>query len=453
MSTQQFSLIDKLPQSIEIEKLVLGYLIQNGKDFKIVRETINGHDFALPAHKTLFIAMEELYKKYRAYDYSILLDSLRENRSIDAIGGEMYIVELLEPSFTQKFEESLETYVRIIKEKAMLRKIQEKCVVILDKCRQHNLHSLTEMEKEIFDLRDIANSNTQDVYKPFGTVCRDTLLGLVEKPTKPISTGFIELDKILGGFYKKQLTIISAETSMGKSALAQNMFLHGNSKGYKIAYLTLEMTNDEMAIRAMQVLTGFPFNKIREMNISSEEFIELTHAIEYYEKFSGFISDKNLNINDIKKTTRKLKDDYNIDVLFVDHLHFITGTGRHENRAIEIGEYCRELKFLAKELDVSIVLLAQINRSSSKQMDRRPDLSDLKDSSSIEQHADNVLFIYREWIHNKESDPNLAEIIIAKNRNGERNRTVNLHFQGSSMTFSTLEQDNRQKRDFYGTDR
>ena len=432
---KDFALIDKLPHSIEAEKQLLGYLISDGKAFKSIRDALSPYDFALPQHQKLFSAMGDAYKKYQHFDKTILLDYLRENRDLEKIGGEAYIVQLLEPEIPI-FKENVDTYVRVIKEKSMLRKVHEKCVSIIGKCREHNSYSLEEMEKEIFELRTISQSNTENIYKSFASVCRDTIVKLSETPDMPMTTGFSSLDTILGGLYKNQVTVLAADTSMGKSALAQNIYLNLSKQGHKVAYLTLEMTNEEMAIRGLQMLTGFPFSKIREMRVSSEEYEEITKAVDFYDTLSGLISDKNVTIHDIKRTTRKLKEESKIDLIVIDHLHFITSHSRHETRAMEVDLYTKEFKALAKELDISILLLAQLNRSSASQVDKRPMLKDLKDSSGIAQNADNVVFIYRDWIYNKEADPTAVELIIDKNRNGERNVTVFLKFDGSCMTFS-----------------
>lgn len=431
MSSQDFSLVDKIPNSIDLEKELLGTLLLNGKNFLEVSNVLTSQDFALPNHKRLFYFMEQVFLKYKTVSDSLLLDYLKSNNEIDAIGGEIYFVEL-----TEMFApcNPVEVTAKIIKNKSRRRKLMEKGVILLGKCKEDTSDTDEELDKLLFEMNKI-NSITDDVYKKFGPVCRQTISDLINKPQLGINTGYFELDAVLGGFYKKQLTVLSAETSMGKTALALNFYCSFSKQGYKVAYLTLEMTEEEISIRALQILTHFSFNKIRSMSMTSDEFKELSNAVDYYDSISSVISDKNLQIFDIKKTTRKLKQDLNIDILIVDHLHFIKNNKISENRALEVSFYTSELKMLAKELDISIILLSQINRSSAKQLDRRPELSDLKDSSSIEQDADNVIFIYREWIHNKDSDPNLTEIIVAKNRNGERNKTVHLFFEGKSMEF------------------
>jgi replicative DNA helicase len=366
----------------------------------------------------------------------MLLDYLKENRELDKIGGESYLIELTSDiENTTKSAQLIDVCSKIIKEKALLRKIQEKCVSILGKCRVHDKYSVEDLEKEIFELRSLSLDSSDDIYSEFGGTCRQTVLDLTQNPEIPISTGFIQLDNVLKGLYKKQLTVLAADTSMGKSVLALQVFINSSKNGHKCAYLTLEMTKQEMSIRALQLLTGIPFYKIRTMNVSSQEFQQLSDAIEYYEKLKCVIADKNVTIHEIIKTTRKLKDENKIDLIVIDHLHFITSTKRHENKAIEIDTYAKELKAMAKDLDISVLLLSHINRSSMSQVDRRPSLKDLKDSSGIAQHADNVFFIYRDGIYNKEVDPSLTEIIIDKNRNGERNKTVNLIFDGITMSF------------------
>lgn len=436
MSSQDFSLIDKLPSSIELEKTILALILLDGNNFKEVKRYISGYDFAIPVHQKLFLSMDSLDQKYGKFNKEMLIDYLKENLELEKIGGEEYLIELTsDVQNISKSSQLIDVCSKIIKEKAILRKIQEKCVSILGKCKLHDKYSLEDLEKDIFELRNLPLNISDHIYTKFGETCRETLLNLTQLPEISISTGFIQLDAVLKGLYKKQLTVLAADTSMGKSSLALQIFLKAGINGHKCAYLTLEMTKQEMSIRALQILTGIPFYKIRTMDITSQEFQQLSDAIEYYEKLNCLIADKNVTIHEIIKTTRKLKDDNQIDLIVIDHLHFITSTRKHENKAIEIDTYAKELKAMAKDLDVSVLLLSHINRSSMSQLDKRPSLKDLKDSSGISQHADNVFFIYRDGIYNKEVDPAITEIIIDKNRNGERNKTINLMFDGTTMSF------------------
>ena len=447
---QPFSLIDKLPHSIELEKKLLGELLGSGEKFILVSESLTSHDFCLANHQRLYYFLQQIHLKYRTLSESIVLDYLTSNNELENIGGPSYFVELTEQILVS---EPIEVCAKIIKAKARRRKLIEKSVELIGKCKEDTPSTDEDVDKILFDVQRINSVIGDEVYKPFGVTCRQTIVDLMEKPQHGIKTGYTELDATLGGLYKKQLSVLAAETSMGKTALALNMFCNISQAGHKCAYLTLEMTEAEIAIRAIQIITKFSFNKIREMNMGTDDFITLSNAIDHYDKMTSLISDKNMQISDIKKTTRKLKQEHGVEVLFIDHLHFIKNNRISENRALEISHYTSELKVLAKELDISIVLLSQINRSSAKQMDRRPELTDLKDSGSIEQDADNVMFIYREWIHNKEANPNVAEIIVNKNRNGERNKTINLHFDGGSMSFTDFAPSNNYKDSYrYGQD-
>jgi replicative DNA helicase len=346
--------------------------------------------------------MDLLHQKYGKFNKEMLLDYLKENRELDKVGGSGYIIELTQDvENVSKSAQLIDVCSKIIKEKAILRKIQEKCVSILGKCSIHDKYSVEDLEKEIFELRSLPLNISENIYSKFGETCRQTLLDLTQKPEIPISTGFIQLDNVLKGLYKKQLTVLAADTSMGKSVLALQVFINASKNKHKCAYLTLEMTKQEMTIRALQLLTGIPFYKIRSMNVTSQEFQQLSDATEYYEKLECEIADKNVTIHEIIKTTRRLKEENNIDLIVIDHLHFITSTRKNENKAIEIDTYAKELKAMAKDLDISVLLLSHINRSSMSQVDRRPGLKDLKDSSGIAQHADNVFFIYRDGIYNK----------------------------------------------------
>ena len=439
MQSQDFSLIDKLPNAIDLEKTLLGIILIDSNYFNEVKRNISGYDFGLPQHQKLFLNMESINQKYGKFNKEMLIDYLKENLELDKVGGNEYLIKLTENiENISKATQIIDIYTRIIKEKSLLRKVQEKCVSILGKCRLHDKFTVEDLEKEIFELRNIQLKTVDNIYSKFGETCRQTILDLIQTPEIPIKTGFIKLDEVLRGLYKKQLTVLAADTSMGKSALALQIFLNASINKHTCAYLTLEMTKQEMSIRAIQILTGLPYYKIRTMDITSQDFQLLEDAIKYYETLDCLIADKNVTINEIIKTTRLLKEENKIELIVIDHLHFITSRKNHETKAIEIDTYAKELKALAKDLDISILLLSHINRSSLTQVDKRPSLKDLKDSSGISQHADNVFFIYRDGIYNKEVDPSLTEIIIDKNRNGERNKTVNLHFDGNTMSFKEI---------------
>lgn len=440
MNKQPFSLVDTIPNSIDLEKSLLGAIIFDGKTFDQVRNYINCHDFALPQHQKLFQAMEEMFNSNIAITSNLLLDKLKSSNLLELIGGEIYFVELYQDVHpnSEFFNIAIIECAKRIKIKSTRRKLMELFVQGISKTKEDTLDTDSELDVII---SKISNANSRTIESPYELLHEiggNYLISKAMSEFSPINSGFPSLDALLGGFKKKHLVTIAAEPSMGKTSFAWHIAINMAAKLHPVAYLSLEMTKEEMYKKALSVYTGMSDSEIDLTSISSPK-IDLFNKLNKtsFKDLSLYLTDQTLNILEIKRTTRLMKEKHNIQVLFLDHLHFMQSKKPHETRNAEISLITSELKALAKELDITIVMLSQLNRASSHRPseERRPLISDLRDSGSIAQDSDVVMFIYREGEYKQEIDPKITEIIIRKNRGGRRNVTANLVFDGATSSF------------------
>lgn len=439
MDKQSFSLVDKVPNSIDLEKSLLGAILLDGGNYRQVRDLVNANDFVLPNHKTLFQIFEEIYKKDSGTSASlnsiIVLDHLKSNNLLSNIGGETYFVELHE-NYAPKA--TVTECAKRIKIKSTRRKLMELFVQAITKTKE-DLHDTDNEIDQIISKINSANGQTVETpYKHISQTSEEFLLSLAN-PEKPgIKTGFFKLDEILGGLQKKQLITIAAETSMGKTTFAWNIAINAGLKKHPILYLSLEMSEMEMQKKAYSVFSGMSSRDLGQVTFIGKEINTLKQIHdEVFKTMPLYLTEQTLTLLDIKRTTRLMKSKYNIELLIVDHLHFMQSKKQSETRNLEISLITSELKALAKELNIAIIMLSQLNRAGAARLERRPMLTDLRDSGSIEQDSDIVIFIYRHGVHNPdEVDPSNTEIIVAKNRGGERNVTVELKFDGRIGLFT-----------------
>lgn len=434
----EFSLINKIPHSIDIEKTLLGLLLLNDKNYIECRDIVTFSDFALPQHQTLYYAIEQLYLREKKIDVHLLLDYIKSNELMEKIGGEVYFIEL---QTIIENSESIPNMAKIIRKKHHRRQIQEITVNLHAKLKEDLNYTDDEIDKLITDIVNANNSTLDESYSTAKSALAEAFNQLAKQSASGIMSGYPYLDEIIGGFKTKHLIVLAARPSMGKTMLALNMAMNMVRNKIPVAFLSLEMSKTDIALRAMVSMTGIPYGNIVSARVTSEEWESLTNLSVVFSEMPLFISEATMDMKEIRRTTRKLKQEHNIQVLFIDYLQLIAGTKYTDNRNLEIGWITKELKALAKELDIAVILLSQLNRSLEARMDKRPVASDLRDSGSIEQDADIVMFIYRDVVYNQEANPKEAELIVNKNRNGQSHLTVMLEFSGKSMTFKSLQKD------------
>ena len=412
-----------LPHSMEAEQSVIGSMIMSKDAIVEASEMITGADFYQQQYGIVFEAMVELHDEGKAVDLITLQDRLREKELPPEISSMEFVRDLLSAVPTSA---NVKYYAEIVAEKSMLRKLIKTTEEISNLCylgKEKTQDILEVTEKKIFDL--VQNRGSEE-FVPI----RQVVLNAIEKIEKAsrtqgsvtgIPTGFIDLDYKMSGFQPSDLILVAARPSMGKTAfvlnIAQYMAFHND---VTTAIFSLEMSKEQLVNRLLALESKVDSQNIRTGNLEDEEWAKLIEGANIIGKSHLIIDDKpGISISELRSKCRKYKMEHNLGIIFIDYLQLMTGSGRSESRQQEISEISRSLKALARELNVPVVALSQLSRAVEQRPDHRPMLSDLRESGAIEQDADVVMFIYRDDYYNKDSEnKNIAEIIIAKQRNG-----------------------------------
>jgi replicative DNA helicase len=421
-----------LPCSQEAERAVLGALLLNDESFSRIVDLITAEDFYVPAHKCIYQAIFDLVQKHKRIDLVTLQDELEKRKQLDEIGGLIFLISLQEeiPSVGL-----IEQHARIVQEKSVLRQLIRSSSAIIESCYMQKDQELPVIldfaEKTIFSIS--SKQTTQD-FVQLNIWLKKTFQHLsdIKSHSKGITgtpTGFSKMDQYTSGLQRGDLIVLAARPSMGKTALALNLATNAALQGSAIGFFSLEMSAEQLTLRLLSTESGIPHQNIRNATINSDQWIQLTSVAAQLGELNVFIDDTaGLSIMDLRTRARKLKTDHNIQMLVIDYLQLLSSPRRHENRHQEVSEISRSLKSLAKELNVPILALSQLSRAVDSRVDRRPLLSDLRESGAIEQDADVIMFLYRDVIYNPDTEqPNLAELIIGKQRNGPTG-TVFLNF-------------------------
>ena len=419
-----------LPHSPEAEQSVIGSMIMSRDAIVEASEIITGADFYQQQYGIVFEAMIELHDEGKAVDLITLQERLKEKDLPPEISSMEFVRDLLSAVPTSA---TVKYYAEIVAEKSMLRKLIKTTEEITNACylgKEKTQDILEVTEKKIFDL--VQNRGSEE-FVPI----RQVVLNAIEKIEKAsrsqgsvtgIPTGFIDLDYKMSGFQPSDLILVAARPSMGKTAfvlnIAQYMAFHNDVTA---AIFSLEMSKEQLVNRLLALESKVDSQNIRTGNLEDEEWAKLIEGANIIGKSNLIIDDKpGISISELRSKCRKYKMEHNLGIIFIDYLQLMTGSGRSESRQQEISEISRSLKALARELNVPVVALSQLSRAVEQRPDHRPMLSDLRESGAIEQDADVVMFIYRDDYYNKDSEnKNIAEIIIAKQRNGPIG-TVNL---------------------------
>lgn len=432
-----------VPASPEAERAVLGTLLLNDEYFSVVSGILAARDFYVPAHRDIYQAMCDIVERRARIDTITLHDELMKKNELDGSGGMVYLLSLQEDIPAVGL---VEQHARLVKEKAVLRELIQSATAIIAKCYQQNDEEiesvLDEAEKTIFQ---ISNRRTSQHFVQLNIWLKKAFRHLAEiknqRGITGISSGYKKLDDMTSGFQKGDLIVLAARPSMGKTALALGLAEHAARQGMSVGFFSLEMGAQQLVLRMLSARSQVNHQHIRNASITSDDWFELTNVASQLAELKMFIDDTAMqSIMDIRTRARKLKMEHNLDVLVIDYLQLIHGSQRHENRHQEVSEISRSLKALAKELEIPIIALSQLSRAVDSRVDKRPMLSDLRESGAIEQDADVIMFLYRDVVYNPETEnPALAELIIGKQRNGPTG-TVFLHFQRDLTLFEDMEQ-------------
>jgi len=432
-----------LPSSIEAERAVLGALLLNDEHLTLVSEILIPADFYNQHHSVIYAAMIDLHQQRKRIDVVTMQDELIKRMQLENVGGVLYLVSLQEdlPAIGL-----IEQHARIIKEKAILRDLINSASGIIGECynqREKHLDSILDnAEQSIFK---ISNKRAGESFVQLNIWLKKTFKHLSDikshsKGITGVPSGYKKLDLMSSGFQKGDLIILAARPSMGKTALALSIGEYAALHGYAVGVFSLEMSAEQLTLRLLSSVSHIAHHNIRNATITSDEWIELTNVAAQLAEVKLFIDDTaGISLMELRARARKLKAEHNLQFLVIDYLQLIHTDRRHENRHQEVSEISRSLKALAKELGIPILALSQLSRAVDSRMDKRPMLSDLRESGAIEQDADLIMFLYRDIVYNPEAEnPALSELIIGKQRNGPTG-TVYLNFEREYTKFQDIE--------------
>ena len=433
------------PNNLDAERSVLGAMMQDHEALSLAIEALRAEDFYHPANRELFDAMHRLQSAGQPVDIVTVDEELTRRGTLEGVGGIQYVVDISRYVPTTA---NARAYIQIVAEKATLRRLIHAGdeIVQASYAQQEPLADiLGRAEKSIFDIvmRRTEGSTLvhiadilPDTYQRIETLSR--LKGAIDG----VPTGFVDLDNLLTGLHGGELVLVGARPSMGKTSFAMNVLSYASvMAGKTVAAFSLEMPRDQLAMRLLCADARVDMQSVRHGTLRDEDWLSLSRAL-------GPIAAANLYIDDtagitpsqLRSRCRRLKIERGLDLVMVDYIQLMASDGRAENRQNEVSEISRALKGIAKELNVPVMALAQLSRAGAQRSDKRPILSDLRDSGAIEQDADVVMFLHREEYYDPNTeDKNIAEVIVAKQRNGPLG-TIKLAWLGQYTRFASLQQ-------------
>ncbi|SHK56764.1 primary replicative DNA helicase [Clostridium cavendishii DSM 21758] len=430
-----------LPQSIEAEQSVLGSMIIDRNTIAQAAEGLTTEDFYRDAHKTIFQSIVEMFQRDEAVDQVTLLEYLKSTGRLEKSGGITYVTEI---SGSVPTTANVADYIKIVSEKSILRKLIKSSTEIIESCYndQSNVEEVVDKaEKKIFD---IAETKTTSDFEPISAVLErgfkqiESLYNNKGSITG-VGSGFKDLDAKTSGFQSGDMVLIAARPSMGKTTFALNICEHAALReGKSVVIFSLEMSKEQLAYKLLCSEANVDMLSLRTGNLDDKDWENIARAAGPLAAAKIYIDDSaGVSVMEMRSKCRRLKMEYGIDLIMIDYLQLMSGSG--ESRQQEVSEISRNIKAIAKEMECPVIALSQLSRAPEQRADHRPMLSDLRESGSIEQDADLAMFLYRDEYYNKETeDKNVAECIIAKQRNGPVG-TVKLAWLGQFSKFGNLD--------------
>jgi replicative DNA helicase len=440
------------PHSIEAEEAVLGSILIDRDAIQLIAHFLTPHDFYRQRNATIFAAMVETYNRREPVDYLTLVNELQRMDHYDEVGGLAYLSGLLTVVPTSVHVES---YARIVERTAVMRRLITAGARIAGIGYQNTIEVNEALEQSEQLLMEVAQRRATREFESLSDILQEYLNQLPgtqddESGRHGIPTGFIDLDRITGGFQRSDLIILAARPSMGKTSLALNIAEHvaippavrrgdPEAHGGTVGVFSIEMSKSQLAARMLATESAVDSSRLRQGRLSESDWRKITHAIGILGDAPIYIDDTpGISIAELRSKARRLHADRPLDLVVVDYLQLINASGS-DNRVQEVSEISRSLKALARELDVPVLALSQLSRAVESRSPKIPQLSDLRESGSIEQDADLVLFIYREDFYDRESEKKgIAELHVAKHRNGPTGQ-INLLFMDRTTRFVDLE--------------
>jgi replicative DNA helicase len=432
------------PQNIEAEQSILGGILIENEALHKVMEILNVDDFYRDAHQRIFNAIVDLSERGEPADLITLMNELRKLNQLDSIGGASYLASLSDLVPTAA---NIEYYARIVKEKAVLRKLIQTATEIITQSyedREDVEELLDEAERSIFE---ISEKRVKPSFYPIKKIVKDSFeifQRLYEKKelVTGVPSGFKDLDRMTAGFQPSDLIIVAGRPSMGKTAFCLNLAQYAAiEKRIPVAIFSLEMSKEQLVIRMFCTEARVEGNRLRTGFLTESDWPKLTIAAGNLSEAPIYIDDTPaLSVLELRAKARRLQGEHGLGMLIVDYLQLMRGRTKVESRQQEISEISRSLKALAKELNIPVIAVSQLSRRTEERQGMRPQLSDLRESGAIEQDADVILFLYRDEVYNRSEDnPNKgkAEVIIGKQRNGPIGK-IELAFFDKFTTFKEL---------------
>ena len=431
-----------LPHNLEAERCVLGAILIHNEAFNVAAELIDSHDFFRVAHRLVFDKMVGLNERGHVIDLVTIKDELGRSGHLDEVGGAAYVAGLADgvPRSTH-----VEHYARIVKEKATLRNLIHSASKILSTAYEAEQDAGTVLDQAEQEIFSIAEDRIHTGFVPLGDLVQGSFTAIENLQQHKglvtgIPTGFVDLDNLTSGFQPSDLIIIAARPSMGKTSFVLNVAQHiGTKTDRTVGFFSLEMSREQLFMRMLTSEAEVDSHRFRGGFLSERDYGRLSTALGRLAEARVYIDDSaGLGVLEARAKARRLKAEHGLDLLVIDYIQLMQGRGRFENRTQEVASISRALKGLAKELAVPVVALSQLSRAPESRSDRRPQLSDLRESGALEQDADVVMFIYRDEQYGATPEnENLAEIIIGKQRNGPTG-TVKMAFLKQYTRFANL---------------
>ena len=436
------------PQNLEAEQSILGGLMLEAEAFDQVADVIDVEDFYGPAHQKIYSVIKDLVNRNKPIDLVTVTDVLQSRSEFDSIGGYVYLASLLEKTISAA---NIKTYAQIIKEKSLLRKLIHTSSNIIEKAFTNEQQDveliLDQAEAEIFKIGENKSSqgltNSMEIVKD--SIKKIEQLYQRKEDITGIATGFAELDKMTAGLHGGELVIVAARPSMGKTAFGLNIAAHASLKLKKsVAFFSLEMSKESVMMRMLAADAKVSMSSVRNGRLSDTDWPKLISSAGSLSEAKLFIDDTSaISPHEIRARCRRLKAQHGLDLIMIDYLQLMDLKLRVESRERAVAEISKNLKMIAKELNVPVLAMAQLNRGVEGRSDRKPMLSDLRESGSIEQDADVIMLLFREDYYEKE-DPEKkgkALVIVGKQRNGATG-DVALRFDAQYNRFRDAEAEN-----------
>ena len=436
------------PHSVEAEQAVIGGLMLSPDSLDRVGDLLTENDFYRRDHRLIYRAIRELSDRNRPFDAVTLGEWFETNGLGEQIGGTGYLVEL---ATTTPSAANIKAYAEIVREKAVLRQLIEAGTDIVNDAYQpegrDSQEVLSSAEQKVFKIAEQGRRGRAD-FVTLREAMKDAFQILQERYENQgnvtgLPTGFHDLDEMTAGLQPSDLIILAARPAMGKTTLALNIAEFGAIKTKKaVAVYSMEMSASQLAFRLISSIGRVNATRLRTGQLEDEDWSRVNMAIKMLSEVKVFIDDTPaLSPDVLRSKARRIKREHDLGLIVIDYLQLMQVPGTGENRATEISEISRSLKALAKELNVPVVALSQLNRGLESRTDKRPVMADLRESGAIEQDADIIMFIYRdEYYHKDSADKGLAEVIIGKQRSGPTG-TIKLKFFGEYTRFDNLARD------------